>query len=89
MSCAVLSNDNEFTIFAFEDRVIRFRSPYSLEFYTQIKEWDNGYIVVLAKYKHEKEPIEEYIDLEPILENLYINQELFLGPIKEVVIKND
>ena len=30
-----------------------------------IKEWDNGYLVVMAKYKHNKKPEEEYIDLVP------------------------
>ncbi len=40
--------------------------PYSLERYTEIREWDNGYLVVMAKYAHSPEPEEEYIDLVPI-----------------------
>lgn len=33
-------------------------------------EWDRGYIVVMDKYEGHDEK-EEYIDLIPILENLY------------------
>ena len=44
----------------------------------------NGYLVVLAKYSHNAEPEEEYIDLKPILEGLYIDPASFLKPIKNV-----
>ena len=85
---ALLSNEGEFTIFRYGDSVIRFKAPYSLEKYTAIKEWDKGYLVVMAKYKHNKESEEEYIDLIPILEKLYIALEEFLRPIKGVKIEN-
>ena len=85
---ALLSNEGEFTIFRYGDSVIRFKAPYSLEKYTAIKEWDKGYLVVMAKYKHNKESEEEYIDLIPILEKLYIASEEFLRPIKGVKIEN-
>ena len=85
---ALLSNKGEFTIFHYGDYVIRFKSPYSLEKYTEIKEWDRGYLVVMAKYKHNKESEEEYIDLVPILEKLYITPDEFLRPIKGVKIEN-
>lgn len=52
---------------------------------TKIVEWDNGYLVVMAKYK-EKPEVEEYIDLIPILNMLYYDTERFLKPIKEVRI---
>lgn len=81
---AYLSNDNRFTIFKTEDSVIRFVAPYSLERYTQIKEWDNGYLVVMAKYSHNETEEEEYIDMLPILRNLYIDPTSFLKPIKKV-----
>ena len=71
------------------ERSQTFKAPYSLEKYTEIKEWDHGYLVVMAKYKHNKESEEEYIDLIPILENLYISPEEFLKEIKEVKVKND
>ena len=85
---ALLSNEGEFTIFRYGGSVIRFKAPYSLEKYTAIKEWDKGYLVVMAKYKHNKESEEEYIDLIPILEKLYITPEEFLRPIKGVKIEN-
>ena len=88
MNCAVLSNQKNFTIFKYGNRIIRFKAPYSLEKYTEVKEWDHGYLVVMAKYKHNEESEEEYIDLIPILKNLYISPEEFLKEIK-VKIKND
>jgi len=52
-----------------------------------IKEWGNGYIVVMADYEG-LGLTEEYIDLAPILENLYMNPQTFLTPIKSVKIGN-
>lgn len=46
-----------------------------------------GYLVVMAKYSHSMQDEEEYIDLIPILENLYFDAEEFLKPIKEVRIE--
>lgn len=85
---AKLSNDSFYTIFSFGDYVIRFAAPYSLERYTEVKEWDNGYLVVMAKYKHNEDPEEEYIDLIPILKNLYFDVDEFLSPIKGVEVVN-
>lgn len=87
MSCVILSNDNNFTIFKVDDYIIRFKSPYSLEYYSSIKEWDNGYLVVMAKYRHNLNMEEEYIDLVPILEDLYIDTNSFLESINEVKIQ--
>ncbi len=81
---AHLSNDKDYTIFKYADYCIRFKAPHSLEKYIEVKEWDKGYLVVMAKYKHLDEPEEEYIDLIPILEKLYINVDEFIGKIKSV-----
>lgn len=81
---AYLSNDKDMIKFQYGNKIIRFRGPYSLKYFTSIKEWDDGYLVVMAKYKHNQNPEEEYIDLVPILENLYIDVSKFLKPIKEV-----
>lgn len=81
---AYLNNDHNYTVFKYADYVIRFQAPYALEKYTEVKEWDNGYLVVMAKYKHNEEPEEEYIDLMPILEKLYIDAEVFVQKIKKV-----
>ena len=85
-NCALLTNQGKFAVFKYGDRVIRFKVSYSLEKFTEIKEWDNGYLVVMAKYSHNAEPEEEYIDLKPILESLYIDSTSFLKPIKKVRI---
>ena len=69
----------------FKDQVIRFATSSKLERYTEVKEWDKGYLVVMAKYKNLNE-MEEYIDLIPILQNLYYDVGEFLAPIKAVRI---
>lgn len=82
---AILSSDREFTSFSFNGHIIRFRTSPRLERYTKIIEWDCGYMVVMAKYEgHDEE--EEYIDLIPILQNLYFDVDEFLAPIKKVRI---
>lgn len=86
---AFISNDDNFTIFKYKNYTIRFKAPYSLEKYTDIVGWDDGYLVIMAKYKYNKESEEEYIDLVPILENLYIEPKIFLRSIKEVRIDYD
>ena len=85
---ATLCNENNYTVFKYGNHVIRFAAPYSLEYYTEVKEWDKGYLVVMAKYKHNQKPEEEYIDLVPILQNLYFNADEFLEPIKGVRVAN-
>ena len=84
-SVALLSNDGDMTSFRYGNSNIRFRTSKRLKRYTEVKEWDNGYIVVMADYEGLGET-EEYIDLLPILKNLYINPETFLKPIKSVKI---
>ena len=84
-SVALLSNQGDMTSFRYGNSNIRFRTPKRLKRYVDVKEWDNGYIVVMADYEGLGE-MEEYIDLLPILKNLYINPETFLKPIKSVKI---
>lgn len=86
---AILTSDQRYTIFKYGKYVIRFKAPYSLEKYTQIKEWNHGYLVVMAKYSHNKQDEEEYIDLVPILESLYFDVDDFLKPIEKVRILYD
>ena len=82
---AILSNRHEMTSFKYGDYNIRFRSPNILKKYTEVKKWDNGYLVVMADYEG-MGPTEEYIDLIPILQNLYITPDTFLKNIKTVKI---
>ena len=86
---AILTNDQQYTIFKYGEYVIRFKAPYSLEKYTQVKEWNQGYLVVMAKYDHNEKEEEEYIDLVPILENLYFDADDFLKPIEKVRVFYD
>ena len=72
------TEQKEIAITSFVDKVKK---------YTEIKEWDNGYLVVMADYEGIG-IIEEYIDLVPILNNLYINPNIFLKDIKTVKIGN-
>ena len=83
---AVLSSSDGYTTFSFGGRHIRFKAPYSLERYVDVVRWDDGYLVVLAKYRHNAEPEDEYIDLKPILDGLYIDSASFLKLIKSVRI---
>lgn len=83
---AFLSNDNNYTVFKYKNHIIRFLAPYSLERYVEVKEWDNGYLVVMTKYKHSDELVEEYIGLVPILDNLYFDTSQFLESIRRVEI---
>lgn len=84
---AILSSDKQFTSFSFNGYNIRFRTSSRLERYTKVVEWDHGYIVVMAKYEGHEKAEEEYIDLIPILENLYFDVEEFLHPIQKVRIE--
>lgn len=84
---AVLSSFDKYTTFSFGDKKLTFRTCNGLEKYTKVLLWDNGYIEVMAKYKQEKEEIEEYIDVVPVLDGLYMDKEKFLSPIKEVRIE--
>lgn len=81
---AVLNLDGEFTSFAYGPHVIRFRTSPKLREYRRVKQWDAGYLVVDARYDGIEGDVEEYIDLRPILENLYFSPDEFLAPIQEV-----
>ena len=85
--CAVLSSFDKYTTFSFGGTTLTFRTCNNLDRYTKINLWDNGYLEVMAKYKHKEEEVEEYIDLDPILKNLLMNRDSFLKPIKNVRIE--
>ncbi len=83
---AYLSSEGRYTIFSFGEIRLKFIAPYSLERYDSVVQWDKGYLVVMAKYAHNTNLEEEYIDLVPILKSLYIVPEEFLKPIKKVEV---
>ena len=80
---AVLTNDSDVVIFSYKGNIIRFKGPYSLEYFSNVKKYENGYIEVMAKFTHDKNLIEDYIDLEDIADELYMDTE-FLKEVKEV-----
>lgn len=85
-TCAYLSSKGKYTFFNYEKHSIRFRTSSRLKKYTEIKRWDNGYLVVTADY--EKLGLtEEYIDLVPVLRDLQFKPDEFLKPIKEVILQ--
>lgn len=86
-SRAFLGCDGSYTSLSCGPSVIRFRTPRNLRRYLRVKEWDRGYIVVDADYDGMPSPVEEYIDLVPILDALYIDPDEFLAPIEEVVVR--
>lgn len=82
---AVLSNYDGMTSFRYAGYNVRFRTPKILKKYVGVKEWDKGYLVVMADYDG-LGVVEEYIDLIPILKNLYVDSEAFLKNIQSVKI---
>ena len=74
------------TSFSSGSHTIRFRTSQHLRRYTRVKNWDHGHIVVDADYDTLGEA-EEYIDLVPVLKNLYFDVDQFLSPIQEVCIE--
>ena len=85
---AILSSNGEYTTFSVGDKTISFLTSKNLERYTRVVQWDEGYMVVMCRMKNRPgEEREDYIGLIPILQNLYIDPDRFLKPIKEVQIR--
>ena len=81
--------ENTKSLFADCDELIRIlvssvKTAKSLRRFTDVKKWHDGYIEVMADYGARVE--EDYIDLVPILENLYIPAHDYVRPIKKVVL---
>ncbi len=84
---AILSSFDKYTTFSYGGKTLTFRTCDGLERYTEVLTWDNGYLEVMAKYKQRERAIEEFIDLEPILQSLYMDKDAFLKPIEKVRIE--
>ena len=84
---AILSSFDKYTTFSFGGKTLTFRTCDGLERYPDVLTWDNGYLEVMPKYRQRDSEIEEYIDLEPILDNLYMDKAAFLKPIQKVRIE--
>ena len=82
---ARISVEGKYTLFTFRDKCIRFRTSTKLKRYLRVKEWNNGYLVVDVDYSTLGET-EEYVDITSILNDLYIDAQSFLKPIKGVLV---
>jgi len=82
---AFLTSHGAYTSFIFGDDTIRFRTPSNLVRYKGVRKWEDGYLEVIADYGKGAE--EDYIDLRPILDNLYYDTDAFLKPIKKVEVR--
>ena len=85
---AVLSKNDRYTKFNYNNRTISFLLGKDLVKYLSVKEWDNGYLVVDCFGKI-KGVYEDYIDLNYILKNLYMDPETYLKGVKGVVIADE
>lgn len=79
---ARLSNEGRMIFFSFGGKRIRFLGSKCLRRFTDVRKWHDGYIEVMADNGGRIE--EEYIDLVPILENLYIDPASYIRPIRKV-----
>ena len=85
---AVLSISGQYSKFSYKDRTITFLHGKDLMKYLTVKEWDNGYLVVDCQGKI-KGIYEDYIDLNYILENLYMDPNIYLKNVKGVILADD
>ena len=85
---ATLYNKGEYTFFQIGKEIIRFLTTPYLERYINVKEYDNGYMVVESKLKTMDKPQEDYIDMEFIFDELQLDKSI-LSKIDEVVIKHE
>ena len=82
---AALASEKNYTLFSFRDKTLKFRAPRGLRRYLRVNKWNAGYIEVETEYEDGVE--EEYIDLGPILRDLFIDSASFLSPIKKVEVR--
>lgn len=89
-STAYLSNDGRYIIFEFRDKRVMFLGPLGLEKFLSVNDFEPsiGYMAVMTKYSGHSKPVEEYIDLLSTLDELHINRNDFLQPIKNLKVKN-
>ena len=86
---AYLSNKDDFTTFSCGDYELRLRTSKRLKKYLKVKEWDAPYGYIVVDCLHETMGVvEDYIDLMPMLDNLFIDAPKFLQPIKKVEVRN-
>lgn len=85
---AYLSNEGKYSFFRFGKYTFKFRTSEKLVKYVAVKEWDNGYIVVDCLHEI-LGVVEDYIDLLPMMDNLFLDADEIFAPIRKVEIEND
>lgn len=89
---AYLYNKGGYTYFNIGKEVIKFATSENLIRYVNVKEYDDGYIVVDAEYKNQKtgesKIMEEYIDMTFIMSDLGIKADV-LKKICSVQIRQE
>ena len=83
---AYLSNEGAMMVFTFGDQRIRMLGPKCLKKIVSVKKWDKGYVEMMMDYGEVGHNEEDYLDLLPVLDNLYIDSDKFLAPIKRVEV---
>ena len=61
------------TFVRYGDTCIRFKGPYSLKRFLEVKTYEDGYMVVTCEIDTLDGPQEDYIDMEYIAERLYMD----------------
>lgn len=82
---ATLSNEGRMISFSFGGKCIRFLGAKCLRRFTDVKKWHGGFIEVMSDNGGRIE--EDYINLMPILRNLYIDPVEFTMPIRKVELR--
>ena len=86
MKTAYLYNDGDYTFFKVGREVVKFRTSPYLENYTEIKEYDDGYMVLMAQLSTLAAPDEDYMDIKGVFEELELDTSI-LSQVSEVIIK--
>lgn len=86
MKTAYLYNDGDYTFFKVGREVVKFRTSPYLENYTEIKEYDDGYMGLMAQLSTLAAPDEDYMDIKGVFEELELDTSI-LSQVSEVIIK--
>jgi|GEM_PF-572775 len=86
MKTAYLYNEGDYTFFKVGREIVKFRTSPYLENYTEIKEYDDGYMVLMAQLSTLPVPDEDYFDIKGVFNELELDTSV-LSQVSEVIIK--
>lgn len=85
---AYLSCEGKYTSFRIGTYTLKFRTSDRLVRYVSVKEWDPEYGYIVVDVQHESMGVvEDYIDLLPMMDNLFLDPKKMLMPIKRVEVE--